>query len=109
MPKAIDVLPVLAATTLGPALIVNALATDKALPTWSRVLGGVTGVVAVAFGLSAMFSQSREAGSLAQQLSDGAQMELEHGVSLNEAMKIALDHLSKDPQYYNKLAAAGIR
>jgi hypothetical protein len=36
-------------------------------------------------------------------------MELEHGVTLNEAMKIALDHLSKDPQYYTKLAAAGIR
>jgi hypothetical protein len=108
VPKAADYLPVLAATTLGPALIVNAIMADRAQPTWSRILSGISGAIAIGVGLSVMVSRNREVDSLVATLTDGAQHELEHTNDPAVALKIALDHLSKDPAYYTKLRAANL-
>jgi hypothetical protein len=42
------------------------------------------------------------------QIKKGIEVEMEHTSDKKEALKIALDHLSEDPMYYDKLAKAGL-
>lgn len=42
------------------------------------------------------------------QIKKGIEVEMEHTSDKKEALKIALDHLSEDPKYYDKLAKAGL-
>ena len=43
-----------------------------------------------------------------QMLAIGAAVELEHTKDTKQAMRIAMDHLKQDPEYYSKLGAAGL-
>lgn len=43
-----------------------------------------------------------------QMLAIGAAVELEHTKDTKQAMRIAMDHLKQDPEYYSKLDAAGL-
>lgn len=42
------------------------------------------------------------------QLEKGRKYEMEHTDNPEQAEEIALDHLAEDPEYYNKLEAAGL-
>lgn len=42
------------------------------------------------------------------ELLKGVQEEMEHTTNKVIALKIVLDHLAKDPEYYTKLKAAGL-
>ena len=42
------------------------------------------------------------------QIKKGIEVEMEHTSDKKEALKIALDHLSEDPMYYDKLSKAGL-
>jgi Zn finger protein HypA/HybF involved in hydrogenase expression len=42
------------------------------------------------------------------QIKKGIEVEMEHTSDKKEALKIALDHLSEDPIYYDKLTKAGL-
>ena len=42
------------------------------------------------------------------QLSIGIQIEMEHTNDLDIAQEIAMDHLTEDPEYYDKLVKAGL-
>ena len=43
-----------------------------------------------------------------QQIKKGIEVEMEHTSDRKTALKIALDHLAEDPNYYDKLQAAGL-
>jgi hypothetical protein len=43
-----------------------------------------------------------------KELSAGIEVEMEHTNDPERAKRIALDHLSEDPEYYEKLAKAGL-
>jgi hypothetical protein len=43
-----------------------------------------------------------------EQIEMGSKEELEHTSDMNEARKIAVEHLSEDPHYYHKLDATGL-
>lgn len=54
-------------------------------------------------------SQGRSAGSFnPSQLRVGTQHEMEHTSDFRTAQRIAMDHLVEDPNYYVKLARAGL-
>lgn len=47
--------------------------------------------------------KKEEEGGMDEQLKKGIEVEMEHTDDPEEAKKIAMDHLSEDPQYYSKL------
>lgn len=102
-----DVLPVLAVSTLGPALLLAGVQAQT-LPSWNRYLLGGLGVLAMGMGAYQLVTpdSSRELDPAVLELAAGAQHELEHTSSYGDAVKLAQDHLAHDPRYYSKLRAA---
>ncbi len=108
-PKAADILPVASVAVIGPALVIAAIQSEDALPIWSRIAMAAVGVGAIGLGIKAMIDAPAGGGNpLVNQLSLGAQRELEHTKDAATAIKIAMDHLQVDPNYYTKLASAGL-
>jgi len=106
--KAADILPVASVAIIGPALLIAAIQSEDALPLWGRISMAVVGVGAIGIGLKAMIEAPASGSPAMNQLALGAQRELEHTTDAAVAIKIAMDHLKVDPNYYTKLASAGL-
>jgi hypothetical protein len=106
--KAIDLLPVASVAVIGPALVIAAVQSEDALPMWGRIAMAAVGVGAIGLGIKAMLDEPAGGSSAMSQLAVGAQRELEHTKDAATAIKIAMDHLKVDPDYYVKLAKAGL-
>ena len=101
-----DLLPLLTATTFGPAMIVAAVQGSDTLPQWRRAS---TGVVAMGMGLHALMTEpSAPVNEFVAKLAKATEHEMEHTKDPAIAMQIALDHLKKNPDYYVKLEQAGL-
>jgi hypothetical protein len=93
-------LAVLALTTFGPTLLLGALQGGSAMPEWSRWAMGISGLAAM--GVAARELLHPAPTDNANALVAGLQRELQHTSDPATALRLVLDHVRADRDYYTR-------